>query len=159
MPGKGLRRFCFVTMDNKAKLTVLPPGNKDKLRQRVHDLESTLLEQKMRLKDLEIKTEKRQRPKMKVINTHKSFVKTDFNNNCPCCMKTLKDPQVDHFHCRSWGGLHDTWLICGQCNRDLYHGQLIRAEILPRFTTYQSHLKNFIGGEQLPLLLLPKDKS
>ena len=35
---------------------------------------------------------------------------------------------------------------------DLYHGNLVRAEVQPRFATYQAHLKKFIGGDQLSLI-------
>lgn len=105
-----------------------------------------------RLANLEERTEKRQKPKPKVINTHHSMVKAVYGGKCPCCMGPLENPEVDHFSSRAWNGLHDTWLICGQCNKDLYNGVLVRAEVQPRFATYQAHLKKFIGGEQLSLV-------
>lgn len=108
--------------------------------------------------NLEEKTEKRQKPKTKVINTRKSMVRAVYDGKCPNCMKPPKKPEVDHFSSRAWGGIHDTRLICGDCNRALYLGKLVRAEILPRFATYQGHLKEFIGGEQLTFLCGTKEK-
>ena len=105
-----------------------------------------------RLATLEERTEKRQKPKARVVNTHHSMVKAVYGGKCPCCMGALENPEVDHFSSRAWSGLHDTWLICGTCNKDLYHGNLVRAEVQPRFATYQAHLKKFIGGEQLSLV-------
>ncbi|RJR40804.1 MAG: hypothetical protein C4576_19765 [Desulfobacteraceae bacterium] len=115
-------------------------------------LEVLIQTQGKRLDALEEKTEKRQKPKPKVIKTHHSMVNEVYGGKCPCCMGALEDPEVDHFSSRAWSGLHDTWLICGQCNGDLYRGALIRAEVQPRFATYQAHMKRFIGGEQLSLV-------
>jgi len=115
-------------------------------------LEVLIQTQGKRLDALEEKTEKRQKPKAKVVNTHHSMVKAIYSEKCPCCMGPLENPEVDHFSSRAWSGLHDTWLICGTCNKDLYNGNLVRAEVQPRFATYQAHLKKFIGGEQLSLV-------
>lgn len=122
----------------------------------IKKLERTLCEYDKRLLELEIKTERRQRPKRKVVNVHKGAVKNLYGNRCPCCMGDLKKPELDHFFSRSWGGVTDTWLICSECNQGLYQGRLVRAEILPRFQAYQAHLKSFLGGEQLTFL--PKTK-
>ena len=124
----------------------------EKLLHDLLDLRVTLYSYGNRLSRLEDKTEKRQRPKNGVINTHKSFVKTVYGGKCACCMHPLKNPEIDHFSSRAWAGVHDVWVICGKCNRDLYHGGLSRAEIFPTFVSYQYHLKRFIGGEQLTLL-------
>lgn len=115
-------------------------------------LESMLQTQGKRLDALEEQTEKRRKPKAKVVSTHRSMVSAVYSGKCPCCMGPLEHPEVDHFSSRAWSGLHDTWLICGTCNKDLYHGNLVRAEVQPRFATYQAHLKKFIGGEQLSLV-------
>ena len=115
-------------------------------------LEVILQTQCKRLDALEEKTEKRQKPKPRVINTHHSMVKEVYAGKCPCCMGPLDNPEVDHFSSRAWNGLYDVWVICSDCNKALYHGKLIRAEVQPMFTAYLSHLKKFIGGEQLSLV-------
>jgi|GEM_PF-3873857 len=117
----------------------------------VKKLELLLQTQGKRLDALEEKTEKRQKPKPKVVNTHQSMVKAVYGGKCPCCMGPLENPEVDHFSSRAWRGLHDVWVICSVCNKDLYSGKLIRAEVQPRFASYQAFLKKFIG-EQLSLV-------
>lgn len=46
---------------------------------------------------------------------------------CPCCQQTkvcspygrLQGSEFDHFYGRHRNGLHETWLVCGPCNRQL----------------------------------------
>lgn len=132
------------------------PEDRKDLLQDIRELESLIQLHNRRIATLEEVTEKRQRPKNGVINTHKSFVNTVYGGRCPSCMKPIEEPQIDHFNSRMWGSLHDTWVVCGDCNRSLYHGRLSRAEILPMYVSYQAHLKRFIGGEQMSLLPEPK---
>ncbi len=132
----------------------LAPGDISSAFQALQGLLVFLCEYEKRIAELEQKTEERHRPKPKVVRTHRAMVRQVYGGKCPCCMKRMEDPQVDHFSSRAWAGLGDTWMICGKCNRDLYNGRLVRAEIFPRFTTYQGHMKEYIGVQQLSLLEL-----
>ena len=132
------------------------PKDREDLLLSLSELENLIQLHNERISNLEGITEKRQRPKDSVVNTHKSFVAKVYGNRCPCCMEVSEDPHIDHFNSRMWGSIHDTWLICGDCNRALYHGRLSRAEILPMYVSYQTHMKKFIGGEQMSFLEEPQ---
>ncbi|MFC1535188.1 hypothetical protein ACFL7M_17705 [Thermodesulfobacteriota bacterium] len=138
-------------MHNSQNLKTQPKDRKDLL-QGLRELSTLIQQHNQRIAKIEEITEKRQRPKNSVSNTHRSFVESVYENKCPCCMKPIEFGEVDHFNSRAWSGIHDTWLICQECNRGLYNGDMVRAEILPCFIAYQRHLKAFMGGEQLTFL-------
>jgi hypothetical protein len=121
--------------------------------QSIHASQRTITEG---LKDIKASLPVQRRPLPRRVQAiHIMVTAARRNGFCPCCAETkvcsdterLPGAEFDHFFARNKTKIHETWLICEGCNRDLLNSDFKNAA-RSAFEAYQLAVKPFLVSSQ-----------
>jgi hypothetical protein len=134
------------------------------VRERVESLHATQRAVVEGLRDIKQSLPVQRRPLPRRVQAiHITVTAARRNGFCPCCAavrvctdtEKLAGAEFDHFFARNKTKVHETWLICESCNRDLLNSDFKNAA-RSAFEAYQLAVKPFLASPQAPLAFTAK---